>query len=62
MVKGFRADDSAARCESRSLPESFIKALSNLVRRGLFMCAEMSVDGCTTAYENRKCATSVLLG
>ena len=40
MVKGFRADDSAARCESRSLPESFIKALSNLVRRGLFMCAE----------------------
>ena len=52
MVKGFRADDSAARCESRSLPESFIKASSNLVRRGLFACAEVGVG---RGY----CATSV---
>ena len=55
MVKVVRADDSAARCESRSLPESFIKAPSNLVRRGLFACAEVGVDSCTTAYENLSC-------
>ena len=51
MVKGFRADDSAARCESRSLPESFIKASSNLVRRGLFACAEVGVGSCAVLLQ-----------